>query len=29
LIRQVGSMHYVAVYEKRADYQTESMVEDA
>jgi DNA processing protein len=29
LIRQVGNMHYIAVYEKRADYQAESTVEDA
>jgi DNA processing protein len=29
MIRQVGNMHYVAVYEERADYQTESMGEDA
>jgi len=23
MVRQVGSMHYVAVYESRADYQVE------
>jgi DNA processing protein len=29
MIRQVGYMHYVAVYEERANYQTENIVEGA
>jgi DNA processing protein len=29
MIRQVGNMHYVAVFEERAEYQTDSLVEAA